>query len=247
MLVLPLLQHVGVLLEQLDRQQDQVVEVHRVVGLERALVVQVDDARRSARAGCAPVSSACSGQDQVVLPGADHGCLISSTPSSPWYSFCRCRGSGLDVLSSKIEKPACSPACACSLRMMFRPRLWKVRHRQALGPRRRAAGWPTRSFISRAALLVKVTATMFWALDAAVLDQVGDLAGDHAGLAGAGAGQHQQGAVDVVHGFLLSGIESGHGYRAWKSRAGDSSRGRRALQEAVTHVMVWPERQNRID
>ena len=42
-LVLPLFQHVGVFLEQLHRQQDQVVEVHRVERLERALVVGVDD------------------------------------------------------------------------------------------------------------------------------------------------------------------------------------------------------------
>ncbi|GAB7530568.1 hypothetical protein PS3A_29790 [Pseudomonas sp. 3A(2025)] len=46
--------------------------------------------------------------------------------------------------------------------------------------------------------------------DAAILDQVGDLAGDHAGLAGACTGEHQERAADVVHGFLLPGIESGH-------------------------------------
>ena len=45
--------------------------------------------------------------------------------------------------------------------------------------------------------------------DAAVLDQVGDLAGDHTGLAGAGAGQHQQRAVDIRHRLGLPGIESG--------------------------------------
>ena len=47
-------------------------------------------------------------------------------------------------------------------------------------------------------------------LDAALLHQIGDLAGDHAGFAGAGTGEHQQGAADVVHGFLLPGVESGH-------------------------------------
>ncbi len=58
-------------------------------------------------------------------------------------------------------------------------------------------------------------------LDAAFLDQVGDLAGDHAGLAGARAGKHQERAADVVHGFLLPGIESGHGRRiSLRRRAG---------------------------
>ncbi|MOA35034.1 hypothetical protein D3C78_1564560 [compost metagenome] len=46
--------------------------------------------------------------------------------------------------------------------------------------------------------------------DAAVLDQVRDLAGDHAGFAGASTGEHQKRAADVVHGFLLPGVESGH-------------------------------------
>ncbi|MNP14133.1 hypothetical protein D3C76_1064460 [compost metagenome] len=56
--------------------------------------------------------------------------------------------------------------------------------------------------------------------DAALLDQVGDLAGDHAGLAGTGAGQHQQGAADEVHGLLLPGIESGHREEKSEGEAG---------------------------
>ncbi len=68
--VLPLLQDVLVFLEQLHGQQDQVVEIHRVVRLERALVVQVDDGGglllRPARLGQRLV-----GQDQVVLPAVD--------------------------------------------------------------------------------------------------------------------------------------------------------------------------------
>ena len=43
----------------------------------------------------------------------------------------------------------------------------------------------------------------------AFLDQVGDLGGDHAGLAGPGTGQHQARAVDIPRGFLLAGIELG--------------------------------------
>ena len=43
------------------------------------------------------------------------------------------------------------------------------------------------------------------------LDQPGDLAGDHAGFAGARTGQYQQGAVGVIHGFLLAGVEFAHG------------------------------------
>src|SRR5690606_924451 len=45
--------------------------------------------------------------------------------------------------------------------------------------------------------------------DAALLDQIGDLAGDDTGLAATGAGPHEQGAADVAHCFLLSGVELG--------------------------------------
>jgi hypothetical protein len=48
-------------------------------------------------------------------------------------------------------------------------------------------------------------------LDAIVLDQPGDLLRDDARFARAGAGQHQQGAVEVAHGFELRRIELEHG------------------------------------
>ena len=44
-------------------------------------------------------------------------------------------------------------------------------------------------------------------LEAAVLDQVGDLLRDHPGLARAGAGQHQQRAIEVAYCFALRRIE----------------------------------------
>ena len=58
------------LLEELYRQQDQVVEIHRVVRLERALVVQVDDGG-GLLLRPAGVGQGLVGQDQVVLPAVD--------------------------------------------------------------------------------------------------------------------------------------------------------------------------------
>jgi hypothetical protein len=52
------------------------------------------------------------------------------------------------------------------------------------------------AFISRAALLVKVTARNLARPGAAGGENVGDAHGEHAGLAGAGAGQHQHRAVE---------------------------------------------------
>ena len=48
----------------------------------------------------------------------------------------------------------------------------------------------------------------------ALIDQIGDLAGDHPGLAGTCPGQHQQRPVDVAHRLALFRIEIGHGH--WK-------------------------------
>ena len=66
-----------------------------------------------------------------------------------------------------------------------------------------------RSRISPAALFVNVTARICARIDAVDVDQARDARGEHARLAGAGAGEHEQRAVDVQHGFALRGIESG--------------------------------------
>jgi len=43
--------------------------------------------------------------------------------------------------------------------------------------------------------------------ETAFLDQVGDLLRDHARLAGAGAGQYEQGAIKIADSFALRRIE----------------------------------------
>ena len=46
--------------------------------------------------------------------------------------------------------------------------------------------------------------------DTAGFNQIGDLASDYTGLAAARAGEHQQGAIDIAHGFALTRVELGH-------------------------------------
>ena len=65
----------------------------------------------------------------------------------------------------------------------------------------------TRARISSAALLVNVTASTSFGLRVAVADEIGDAAGDDARLAGAGAGEDQQRAVEVQNRFALFGVE----------------------------------------
>ena len=47
----------------------------------------------------------------------------------------------------------------------------------------------------------------------AALDEMRDLGGDHAGLAAAGAGEHEQRTVAVAHGLALRSVE-GKGHAA---------------------------------
>ena len=69
--------------------------------------------------------------------------------------------------------------------------------------------WPSRSFISRAALLVKVTERISPRPGAALAEDVGDPRRQHARLAGAGAGQHQHRPVERLHRLALLRIEAG--------------------------------------
>ena len=50
-------------------------------------------------------------------------------------------------------------------------------------------------------------------LEAAFLNQVSNLLGDHTRLAGAGTGEHKQRTVKVMNRFALLGVEAGHGAR----------------------------------
>ena len=69
------------------------------------------------------------------------------------------------------------------------------------------AGRVVRCCISRAALLVKVTDKNAFGSGAAA-DQFGDPVGDHAGLAGAGAGEDQQRARNRQHRFPLAFVQA---------------------------------------
>ncbi len=79
--------------------------------------------------------------------------------------------------------------------------------------------WPMRSFISRAALLVKVTERISFGRARPVASMCAIRACEHARLAGAGAGEHQHRAVERFHGFALLGVEPVEIARAVAARA----------------------------
>jgi hypothetical protein len=59
----------------------------------------------------------------------------------------------------------------------------------------------------------------------ALLDQVRNFARDNAGFTAAGASEHQQWPIDVMHGLALAGIQSGHSGNRQQMRAGILARG----------------------
>ncbi len=65
-----------------------------------------------------------------------------------------------------------------------------------------------RSFISRAALLVKVTARIWLGKALPVARYVRDAGGEHAGLAGAGAGEDEDRTVHGFDGEALFGVQA---------------------------------------
>ena len=103
--------------------------------------------------------------------------------------------------------------------------------------------WPTRSFISRAALLVKVTARISRGPRAPEVEDVRDARGEHAGFAGSRAGQHQHRPVQRLHRFPLLGVEVGEiGRSAGPERTrGNAARNRLRAQWSgvVTRVVTF--------
>ena len=82
------------------------------------------------------------------------------------------------------------PSLSISLRRIRTQAEWKVETHMIRA--RRPTSASTRSFISAAALLVKVIARIEPGCALALGDQPGDAAGQHPGLAGAGAGDDEQ-------------------------------------------------------
>ena len=83
-----------------------------------------------------------------------------------------------------------------------------------------------RSRISPAALFVNVTARICARIDAVDVDQPRDARGEHARLARAGAGEHEERSVDVQHGLALRGVEPGE-QLSFSSKSVDAAISRR--------------------
>ena len=124
-----------------------------------------------------------------------------------------------------MVKSGLSPTSSAWRRKIFTPIEWKVPS-QGMPSTTPPTISPMRCFISRAALLVKVTARISLGPGAAEAENVGDAHGEHAGLAGAGAGQHQDRAVQRLDRQPLLRVEPGEIRR--RRRRGVGARGNAA-------------------
>ncbi|SPZ18780.1 Uncharacterised protein [Pseudomonas aeruginosa] len=195
-------------LEQLHRLQDQVVEVHRVVGTQGALVMQVDD-RGGLLLGVAGLFQRLLRKDQVVLPGAD---VVLDLVDAVVPGILLLHDVGQQRLDVRLVEDRETGLVAEPLVFLaddVQAEVVEGRDGQALALAAAQQGADALLHLPRG-LVGEGHGDDVLGADTALLDEIGDLAGDHAGLAGAGASQDQQGTADVVHGFLLPGIESGH-------------------------------------
>ncbi len=107
-----------------------------------------------------------------------------------------------------------------------------------------------RSFISRAALLVNVTARIWMTLGPAHGHDVGNARREHPGFAGAGAGQNQNRAIQSLDGGALLRVEpleicrphAGRPRPRRNGRCRGSARGRRSLRQAPAKPALVADR-----
>ena len=99
------------------------------------------------------------------------------------------------------------PTSSACRRRIFAPIEWKVPIHGM--PSTTPVNSPTRSRISRAALLVKVTREDLVRPRAPRGDEMGDARGQHPRLADAGAGQHQHRPIQRLDRAALLRIEAG--------------------------------------
>ncbi len=176
-------------LEQLHRQQDQVVEVHRVERLERALVVGVDDGG-GLFLGVARVFQGLGRQDQVVFPGADHVLDLIHAVVACVFLLHDVGHQRLHIGFVEDRETWLVAQPRMLLADDVQPQVVEGAHREAAAFAALEQRADTFFHFARG-LVGKGHGDDVLGTVAAVLDQVRDLAGDHAGLAGASTGEHQ--------------------------------------------------------
>ena len=202
---LPFVAHRGVLLQQLERQADQVVKVHALVG-RQPLFVARHDARQRAVLIVLGLCFGLSGVQPAVFPGAD-----APLPLARGRSVCAAAG----VFDDARDVVAVQNA---ELRLQAQLAAVLAQHAHAQGMKS-ADQHPARAFADQAlGALAHLGRSLVGEGDGGNLlglqtglNQPAYFVRDHARLARAGAGQYQARALHVIDGRLLGRVQAGQG------------------------------------
>ena len=196
-----------VLAQQLERQADQVVEVHRLVALQRGLVLHVG-------AGDAQLALAAGFLERRL--GFGHGVLPQRDARGGQPDELAVGGlqelrqqAGAVVAVEDRERGLESDAPAAGAQHLHAQRVEGGDGRPFGGGELALLGEALGHFGRR---LVGEGDGRNGPAGETGIDQVQELGGDDAGLARAGAGNDQAGAVQVLDGLGLCGIEFSHGW-----------------------------------
>ena len=202
---LPFGAHLGVLLQQLERQADQVVKVHALVG-RQAFFVARHDARQRAFFVVGGLRLGLRGIQAAVFPGADGPLPLPS-------------GRGVGAAAG-VFQDAGDVVAVQNAELLLEAQHAAVLPQHAHAQRMKGADQhAARAFADQAfSALAHFGGGLVGESDGrnllgfeARLNQPPDLVRDHARLARAGTGQHQTRAVHVIDGFLLGQVQTGQG------------------------------------
>ena len=201
---LPVGAQFGIGFQQLQRQADEIIEIHGVEGRQTLLIVGID------------LRNLCFARALAAL-----GCLIRSEPLvlGPGYQILQCpQRIVLDALGCEILDQTLAvigiqhgkPTAQASTRMLGLQKTQTQRveraHRQSFRIRPFQQFAHTLAHLARR-LVGEGDRGNFRSRQVLALDQVGNFFCDDAGLAGTGTGQHEQRAVTVLDGCALLGVE----------------------------------------
>ena len=207
-LLAPLFQHLGVAGKQLGRQPDQIIEIHRLIRLERVLIAQVNLGVGSVEVGFGAVQCG-DGRHQRVFPRRDAPLRAADFLLVGGFQYLVYNLHRIGrIEDGKLRLVAQPPGF---LAHDLHPKGVKRTHRQPLGRFALQQFGDARLHFARG-LVGKGDGGDVLRRVTAFFNQIHDFLGDDAGLARTRTGQHQQRAIQVFDRFALGGIEMGqHG------------------------------------
>ena len=194
------------LAEELHRQADQIVEIHRLIGLQGRFVAEIG-ARRECFVFVGRQMARGLGGHQRVLPVGDDRLQPAQCRLVHGLRAVADDAGAVGRIEDR-EARLVAQRLGFLAQDAYAERV-EGRDLQFVGDgSRQQLGHPLLHFLGR--LVGEGDGGDIARLKAAVLHQIGDFLRDDARLARAGTGQHQQGAVEIVDCFALLGIEAEH-------------------------------------